>query len=251
MRNGFQGVMNFKVVLREMALVRFLGHAGFEIAFGSAGFGGSNVSRVALFDPWLDPRPRGVERLVPPAVTQDAIRQCDFIFLTHEHFDHCDAKNVEAITARTNALVIAPPETLALLSIPEKNKVSASTGDSFTLAGIDVTVAPAKHPQSDNAVGYVVKTSGQSVYHAGDTYDFYDMNRITVDLAMLPIGGTYTMDVLNAVKALKMMRAKFVIPMHYNTFPEIRADVRDFEKRVRASTKTIPVVLRVGEKFDL
>ncbi len=229
-----------------MALVRFLGHAGFEIVFG-----GSSNSKIVLFDPWLDPRPRGVERLIPPAVTQDAVRRCDFIFLTHEHFDHCDVNDVNAIATRTNALVIAPPETLALLAIAEKNKVSASTGDSFTLAGIDVTVTPAKHPQSDNPVGYIVKADGQSVYHAGDTYDFYGMNRVSVDLALLPIGGTYTMDVLNAVKALKIMRAKFVIPMHYNTFPEIRVDVRDFEKRVRASTKTTPVVLRAGEKFDL
>ncbi|NYZ78252.1 MBL fold metallo-hydrolase [Candidatus Micrarchaeota archaeon] len=231
-----------------MALVRYLGHAGFEIAFGGSGASGS---RVALFDPWLDPRPRGIERLVPPAVTQDAIRRADFIFLSHEHFDHCDPKDVEAIVARTNALVIAPPETLSLLTVAERNKVSANAGDAFTLSGIDVTVVPAKHPQSDNAVGFVVKAGGQSVYHSGDTYDFYEMSRIAVDLAMLSIGGTYTMDVLNAVKALKMMRAKFVIPMHYNTFSEIRTDVHEFERRVRASTKTVPVVLRVGEKFDL
>ena len=109
----------------------------------------------------------------------------------------------------------------------------------------------AKHPQSANPVGFVVSDGKESVYHAGDTYDTQDLTNVQIDTALIPIGGTFTMDIIGAITALKRMRAKNVIPMHYNTFSKIIVNPEEFAKRVRASTKTNPVILKPGENIRL
>lgn len=222
--------------------VTYLGHSGFLVEMGG---------RIAVIDPWLDPKPRQLERLVPPALTPNQITKCDLILITHEHFDHCDPYSVGVIQSRTLAQVVAPEETLALLDVPARSRVPVQEGDSFTLMGTQITVTPAKHPQSTYPVGYAIQAGGESLYHAGDTYDLYGIPNLDVKAVLLPIGGTFTMDVIGAVASLKRMRAKHAIPMHYNTFDRIKANAEDFSRRVSASTKTNPVVLKVGETASL
>ncbi|VVB67702.1 Beta-lactamase superfamily domain protein [Candidatus Norongarragalina meridionalis] len=224
-----------------MASVRYLGHSGFEVSWGS---------HVVYFDPWLELRPKEEQRLIPPAITSDRIRKADLIFVSHEHHDHCDPAAISDIVSRTFAQVVAPEETLARIDIPPRYRVAAMAGDNFTVMGINVSVVPAKHPQSVHPVGFIIDAGGKKIYFAGDTYDFYEMSTFDVDLAMLPIGGMYTMDSIAAVKAVKMMRTDFAIPMHYGTFARIQADADDFAKRLKG-TKTQPVVLGVGETFQL
>jgi len=222
--------------------VTWLGHSGFL-----AQMGGSTI----LIDPWLDPHPRQLERLVPPALAPNQITKCDLILITHEHFDHCDPYSVGVIQSRTLAQVVAPEETLALLDVPARSRVPVEEGDTFNLMGVQIRVTPAKHPQSTYPVGYLVSAGGETLYHAGDTYDFYDLANIDVKTALVPIGGTFTMDVIGAVTSLKRMRAKNAIPMHYNTFDKIKANADEFAKRVSASTKTEPVVMKVGDTVTL
>lgn len=226
-----------------MVEVIFLGHSTFLIRWGN---------KAVLTDPWLVAKPREVQRLIPPAVTQDKIRHADIILVSHEHFDHCDPYDITMISGRCFSHVVAPPDALAHLdSVNPRLKVSVQDGDSFSLNGVEITVTQAKHPQSTNPVGYIIDAGGKTVYFAGDTYDYYEMVNYDVDLAILPIGGTFTMDSLSAVKALKQMRADFVVPMHYNTFPRIDADPLDFARRVKENTKTKPVILAPGERFEL
>ena len=116
------------------------------------------------------------------------------------------------------------------------------------LHDLSITVTPARHPQSINPVGFVIEKNGKSVYFAGDTYEFHEMNQINVDVALIPIGGTFTMDVLGAVNAAKKLNASFVIPMHFNTFDRIKTDPEEFVKRVKGS-KTVPKLLQIGETF--
>ena len=222
--------------------IRWLGHSGFLVELGS---------RVLLFDPWLEPHPRQSERLVPPALEPKQIAKCDLILLTHEHFDHCDPYSVGVIQSRTVAQVVAPEEALALLDVPARARVPVQVGDAFNLMGVQVHVVQAKHPQSTYPVGFIASCGGESVHHAGDTYDFFEMSKIDVKTAFLPIGGTYTMDVIGAVSALKRIRAKNAVPMHYNSFGRIRVNAEDFANRVKAGGKTNPVVLKVGESVTL
>ncbi|MFA6049332.1 MAG: MBL fold metallo-hydrolase [Candidatus Micrarchaeia archaeon] len=224
-----------------MASIRWLGHSAFEVKMGG---------KTLLFDPWLDPRPRDSERNVPPATTAEKIKKADLIFITHEHYDHCDPYDVATIVQTTFAHVIAPGPALAKLDIPQRNKIIAIAGDSFSFQGIDVDVFSAVHPQSTEPVAFRVSAEGKSLFHAGDTYDHYALSNVQVDLAMVPIGGTYTMDTLASITALKKIRCKYAVPMHYGTFSRIDADVREWEQRVKKETKATPVVLEVGDSFE-
>jgi len=225
-----------------MASLKFLGHASFELELDG---------KIIYFDPWWNPKPPNEERLVAPALNAEQVRKADLILVSHEHFDHCDPADVTRVHEKTMAQVIAPEATLRKLDkVNPRSKMTAYVGDSFQTGGVDITVTPAKHPQSEYPVGFLVSAGGKSVYFAGDTYDFYEMSKIKADVALLPIGGTYTMDIFGALKALKFMRCENVIPMHYNTFKDIKADVREFEKKVMENTKSKPAILEVGYTFD-
>ncbi len=224
-----------------MSLVKYLGHSSFFIEIGD---------KKILTDPWFDKNPKQLERLVPPAAELSDFKNLDIILVSHEHFDHCSPYDINNLVEKTFAYVVAPEETLAKLNIPLRNKVSAFEGDKFDLRGVNIEVTKAVHPQSVHPVGFVVRYGGSSFYFAGDTYDFYEMTDISVDLAMIPIGGTYTMDPFAAIKALKQIRCKYVVPMHYNTFKQIQVDLRDFERRAEKSVKAKVISLKPGESFS-
>jgi len=166
-------------------------------------------------------------------ITPSLIRKADVILLTHEHAPHCDAAAVKEIAERTGASVVGPAATLKRIDLSDRQKVDVQVGDSFLLKGVDVVVTKAAHPQSQYPVGYIV-SAGDSpkIYHAGDTYQFAEMTTINVDYALVPLGGGYTMDIIDAANAMKMLRAKFIIPMHYNTYDRISQDISDFIRRV-------------------
>ena len=101
------------------------------------------------------------------------------------------------------------------------------------------------------AAGFVIDFFGHHIYFAGDTALFGDMaligNYVGVDTALLPIGGYYTMDIDDAVEAVKMLKCKNVIPMHYDTFDLIKADPYEFKRRVEESTTSKVLILKPGE----
>ncbi len=225
----------------KMVSITYLGHSAFEVEFGS---------KKILFDPWLDPNPEQ-ERLLQPAYTAEDVRNADLLMISHEHFDHFNAKDVKRIYEKTFAHIIAPESIFQHLDIPETRKVVAYIGDEFHYQGFDIKVVEAKHPQSSYSVGYIVSDGKQSVYFAGDTYDHYGLRHIEADVALLPIGGTYTMDSIGALSALSKMKVKHVIPMHYNTFNMIRANPHDFAKKAQKDSKALVHVLQVGESIGL
>jgi len=222
-----------------LASIRFLGHAGFLVEL---------AGRKVLFDPWLDPSPTVKPRLVPTATTQEGIRRCDAICVSSTSFGRLSPFDVEAIVARCNSYVVAPVEVLAKLEVAQRWKVSADPGDSFSLVGLDFQVLPANNPRG--GVGFLVRGDGKSIYYAGPTYEFGEMREISCDVAVLPIGGADGMDSIGAVNALKTLRAKYAVPMAYNTFDRIRVNEHDFASRVKANTKSLPIVLGVAEAFS-
>lgn len=225
-----------------MVSVKFLGHSSFVIEI---------QGKTIYTDPWFNNNPTQLKRLVKSAGNSEIIRKADFVLISHEHFDHLDPFDAARIVERTSAQLLGPEEAIDLISVNPRLKTSVRVGDSFDLNGIGFQVIQAKHPQSVYPVGYLITAGNESVYFAGDTYDFYGMMQINCRVAILPIGGHYTMDSLAAIKALKMMRSKYVIPCHYNTFDKIQTDVYDFQKRVRRDTKTEAIALSVGENVTL
>ena len=203
-----------------MDYIRYLGHSGFEIGLEGT---------IILIDPFF-----GTGITDPIKITTlkpSLIKRADLILITHEHRDHLDPGIVKELAERTAAIVIGPRQSLELIELSEKQKVAVEVGDRFEIRGIDISVVKASHPQSRYPVGYIINDRVK-IYHAGDTYQFNEMMDIDVDYALIPIGGSYTMDLIDAANATKLFRAKNIIPIHYNTFERITQDVRDFAKRV-------------------
>jgi len=226
-----------------MAYVRWLGHSAFEV-----GIDGYRV----LVDPWLS-NPMSPVR---PEEYKDSV---DLIIVTHDHGDHL-GEAVELLKLNPRAVFAAVYEVANFVSEqvgPSERIVGANIGGPLKLPGIDLKVMffPATHSCSRGApTSVLIMGKEGSVYHAGDTGLVAEMALIgelyNIDVALLPIGGHFTMDAYQAAKAAEMLRAKVVIPMHYNTFPVIRADPRELEKYVKErGLDTRVVILEPGEKF--
>jgi len=204
-----------------MDFIHYMGHAGFEISLKG--------TRVFI-DPFFG---AGLKEScdIEPILKPSDFKQADLILLTHEHPSHADPGAVWELAERTGATVVAPVQTLKNIAVSDRQKVDVRIGDSFNLKGLDIVVTRATHPQSAYSVGYILKDR-VSIYHAGDTYQFGEMMGMNVDYALIPIGGSYTMDPIDAANACRMIRAKYYIPMHYNTYSKIKQDASDFARRL-------------------
>lgn len=222
----------------------WLGHAAFVLRSREA---------TVLVDPFISGNSRGAG--LPDDVRPTAI------LVTHGHHDHLgDALD---LSNRFDAPVVAVPELANYCAEQGATTERMNYGGTIDVGGARVTCVPAFHTSSvgpdrilaGSPCGFVVETEGRRVYHAGDTCAFGDMELIAraarLDLALLPIGGRFTMDPDGAVLALSLLRPRVVIPMHYNTFPLIEQDAEAFAKGVREATDTEPVVLAPGDSYEL
>ncbi|ABL78890.1 metal-dependent hydrolase [Thermofilum pendens] len=226
-----------------MARLRYLGHAAFDVEL--EGFDGRK--RRILLDPWLE------NPLSPVKPSDYRGARVDYIFVTHDHGDHLG--NAVELARATGAKVVAVYELAEELSKEGVQAVGANIGGPLALEGIQAVFTPALHSSSKGApTGVVVRGRDTAVYHAGDTGLFGDMRLIgelyAPDVALLPIGGHFTMGVVEALKAVELLRPRLAIPMHYNTFPEIRADPEKFKELVEATTRTKVVVLKPGDYVE-
>jgi L-ascorbate metabolism protein UlaG (beta-lactamase superfamily) len=223
--------------------VRFLGHAAFEITDGSA--------RV-LIDPFLAPDN-------PAAVVAPDEVDPTHILLTHGHPDHM-AHAVE-VAKRTGAKCVAIVELARWLSGQGVEDVlDPNLGGTVELEWGWVKLVPAFHTNTlpDGQViglsaGLVVGMGATTIYHLGDTALFSDLRliaeRTPINVALIPIGGHYTMDQEDAVTAAELIDADTVIPMHYDTFPPVEADPGRFKAEVEARTSSEVVILKPGESY--
>jgi L-ascorbate metabolism protein UlaG (beta-lactamase superfamily) len=221
--------------------IRFLGHACFELSDGD--------TRV-LIDPFLNGNPKA-------AVGADDVNPTH-IFLTHGHQDHYG--DIVDIAKRTSAQVVAIVELAGELGDEGVENVSdPNIGGTvrFDDAGLWVRLTPAWHTSTtpkglvNTPAGMVIGLGGKVVYHLGDTGLFSDLalpkQRDDIDVALMCIGGHYTMDRHDAVRAAEMVGAKQVIPCHYNTFPPIETDAQAFKSDVESKSSIEVVVLEPGE----
>ncbi|MEK6958246.1 MAG: MBL fold metallo-hydrolase [archaeon] len=223
--------------------IQFLWHSFFKIAFGN-----TNV----LVDPFINiPEGEATYRsLLKCPVGIDKIKGIDFICVSNEQFDHFDRATVEAFAKRDGATVVAHESVLNELDIPSNLKHAVNVGSRFNLRGVDVSVLGAHYPNSFYPLSFCFSKDAESLFFAGNTALMDSFSDIKCDVALLPIGGNSTMDVVDAVRATKTMKPKFVIPMHYNSFESIGADPKDFSSRIEKSIlKTVPIILKPGQSF--
>jgi L-ascorbate metabolism protein UlaG (beta-lactamase superfamily) len=223
--------------------VRWLGHASFEITDGST---------TVLIDPFLTDNPKA-------AVSANDVDP-DVILLTHGHDDHYG--DTVAIAKRTGAPVVAIVELAREIAAEGVEIFDPNIGGTITFDWGWVKLTPAWHTSTTPkgtvtlAAGLLIHIAGQTIYHLGDTGLFGDLQLIgrrgdRIDLALVPIGGHYTMDRFDAVTAVELVAPHQVIPMHYDTFPPVETDVQAFKQDVQQAGFAEVVVLEPGDTHVL
>jgi len=221
--------------------IRFLGHACFELTEGD--------TRV-LVDPFLTGNPK--------AAVEAGDVDPTHILLTHGHADHIG--DTVDIAKRTGAQTVAIVELANELGESGvENVADPNIGGTINFDGGWVRLTPAWHTAvSPNGTphtpaGLVINLGGKTVYHLGDTGLFSDLalpgKRDSIDVALMCIGGHYTMDRHDAVAAAELVGAATVIPCHYDTFPPIETDAEAFKSDVESRTSSKVEVLQPGETF--
>jgi L-ascorbate metabolism protein UlaG (beta-lactamase superfamily) len=226
--------------------ISFLGHAGFQIT--------SEKGKIIIIDPWLTDNPLATSQA-------EDITKADIVLVTHDHFDHI--ADAAGIVKATGAILVGMPETVGRLkeeaAIPDSQIVfgmGMNIGGTVTSDGISITMTQAFHSsQTASPVGYIIKLeNGFTLYHAGDTGIFSSMKLLGeifhINLAMLPIGGVFTMDPKQATLAAKLLEVNTVIPMHYKTFPILEKDTSSYVEIMEKEAPNIEViVLDPGEEY--
>jgi len=227
-----------------MVKVTFIGHSCFLL---------DNGRQKILIDPFIKGN--------PVAIAGDAARKPDFILISHGHGDHIgDALEI----AKTgNAMVISNYEIATYCGqqgVKRTHALHIGGGNKFEFGTLKLTIAHhgstlgGNLEYGGNPAGFIIRTGGKTIYHAGDTGLFLDMKLIgeldSIDLALIPIGGNFTMDVRDAIKAVEFLSPKKAIPMHYNTFDLIAADPREFVDKIKPLGAE-GIILKPGETYEL
>ena len=210
-------------------LVKWLGHASFVV---------KAVGKTIYIDPYEG----------------EYAEKADLVLVTHSHHDHCDPFKINRVR-KDNTMIIAPADCVPKIGGKVK---TLKPGEKVIVGNITVEVTEAYnykrfrspgtpyHPKG-LGVGYLITAEGKTVYHAGDTDFISEMNRLgKIDLALLPSGGTYTMDNPEAAEAALAIKPKVAIPMHrWDTDPT------EFKRDVEARSQIKVVTLRPGQQFTL
>ena len=222
--------------------IRFLGHSAFELA--------SDETRV-LIDPYLTDNPKA-------AATAEEMEPTH-ILLTHGHPDHFG--DTVAIAKRTGAKVVAITEiAYELTAAGVQNVIGPNIGGTVALDGGWVRLVPAWHTSTtpggtvNTPAGIVVNLGGSTIYHLGDTALFSDLALVSerdhIDVALVCMGGFYTMDPIDAVSAVALIKPDVVIPCHYGTRPVLVQDAAPFKAEVEGRTDARVVVLDPGATYE-
>jgi len=185
--------------------IHWLGHDGFRI----------DTEKIIYFDPYQI----------------EAGPQADLILISHEHFDHCSPEDVAKIQG---------PETVIVTEKDSADKLSGDVriikpGETLNLDGVKIQGVPSYntdkdfHPRKNGWLGFLVEVSGIRIYHAGDTDYIPEMKDLKVDIALLPVSGTYVMTAEQAVKAALAIEPGLAIPMHYGAIVGGNQDALDFK----------------------
>lgn len=218
-----------------MLTYNYYGHACFMLDDGTD---------KILVDPFLTGNPQ--------ATIGERDVQATYVLVTHAHGDHIG--DAASIVVRNDATCIGIPEIMDFGGKDDKT-IGMNLGGTIKTSFGFVRMVPAMHSSGIGggiACGFVIGVGGKVIYFAGDTCLFSDMKLIgerdKIDYAILPIGGHYTMDPVDAAKAVELLGAANAIPVHYNTWPVINQNPEDFVKLVKGAKVH---VVKPGQSIEL
>jgi Predicted Zn-dependent hydrolases of the beta-lactamase fold len=220
--------------------------------FGHSNFRLESDGITILIDPFFEGNPTA------PCPWQD-IQQCDAVLVTHDHGDHVG--QAAAICQATGAILVCLFDLVPKMKsqgVAADKIIGMNLGGTVDVAGVRVKMVQALHSSYTGcAAGYIMTfPSGYCAYHSGDTALFSDMKLFRrffdIDLALLPIGGWFTMDALEAAVACSFLQCKSVVPMHWGTFPVLAQSTDDFAAALKEQAPSTALVqLKLGEPQEV
>lgn len=200
------------------AELKYLGHSGFLIENG----------KIIYIDPYN---------------LSDNLPKADIILATHGHSDHCSIADMQKICKNGTIVVVSPDCQSKITKLENVNMQIMELGDEISLESIKIQTFPAYnlekdfHPKSEAMFGYIIKFENVIIYHAGDTDKIPEMEKLTgygkqgnEFIALLPVGGNYTMNAEEAAAAASIIKPSLAIPMHYGVVAGTEKDADDFVK---------------------
>lgn len=204
--------------------VHFINHASIKLEF---------QGKIFYFDPWS-------EVFEKEAVDYE---KADFILITHSHFDHLDPKAVKNLL-KEGTVIITEKNSASELALTQNVRI-LEPGESMSFGKIKIEAVEAYnykrfkapnepfHPKGFG-IAFLLHLGNKIFYHAGDTDDIEEMRELeNIEVAFLPIGGTYTMDINDALNAVSMIEPKFVVPIHYNFIKGTEANPEEFKEKAK------------------
>jgi L-ascorbate metabolism protein UlaG (beta-lactamase superfamily) len=209
--------------------ITWLGHDGFKLK-------GDN--KVVYLDPYK---------------IQDS-EKADLILISHDHFDHCSVEDLQKIVSPSTVIITVPDCQSKVMQLKAKDVFLMRPGERKIVEGVALETVHAYninkfrapgipfHPKENEYLGFIINLGDTRVYHAGDTDCIPEMQNVQhIDVALLPVSGTYVMTAEEAVQAVNMIKPQLVIPMHYGSVVGTEEDAQRFKELVSVPVEILPL----------